>query len=131
MSTTSTDIEHLRLLSIFHYIVAGLTALFSLFPLIHLAIGIGLISGALDEQSGEAEVVGWVFVVFAILWIACGFALATCIAFAGKCLKLRRNYRFCFVVACVSCVFMPIGTILGVFTILVLSRPSVKSAFGA
>jgi hypothetical protein len=34
-------------------------------------------------------------------------------------------------VACVSCVFMPIGTILGVFTILVLSRPSVKSAFGA
>ena len=33
------DEEHLRLLSIFHYVVAGLGALFSLFPLIYTAMG--------------------------------------------------------------------------------------------
>src|SRR5947207_1900012 len=33
------DSEHLRLLAIFHYVVAGLAALFSLFPLIYTTIG--------------------------------------------------------------------------------------------
>jgi len=34
------DLEHLRLLSIFHYIVAAITALLSSFPLIHVTIGL-------------------------------------------------------------------------------------------
>ncbi len=33
------ETEHLRLLAIFHYVVAGLAALFSLFPLIYTMIG--------------------------------------------------------------------------------------------
>jgi hypothetical protein len=35
----SRDEEHLRLLSIFHYVVVGLGALFSLFPLLYTALG--------------------------------------------------------------------------------------------
>ena len=34
------DIEHLRLLSIFHYVVAGIGALVSCFPVFHLAFGL-------------------------------------------------------------------------------------------
>jgi len=30
----------------------------------------------------------------------------------------------------VECMFMPFGTVLGVFTIIVLMRPSVKEIFG-
>ncbi len=33
------DAEHLRLLSIFHYIVAGLAAFFSFFPLFYMTVG--------------------------------------------------------------------------------------------
>jgi hypothetical protein len=33
------DTEHLRLLAIFHYVVGGLVALFSFFPLIYTTIG--------------------------------------------------------------------------------------------
>jgi len=36
---------------------------------------------------------------------------------------------FCFVVACIECLFMPFGTVLGAFTIIVLMRPSVKNLF--
>ena len=36
---------------------------------------------------------------------------------------------FCFVIACLACMQMPLGTILGVFTIIVLARPSVKEMF--
>ena len=32
------DEEHLRILSIFHYVVAGIVALFSLFPVIHRGV---------------------------------------------------------------------------------------------
>jgi len=35
------DAEHLRLLPIFHYIVGGLAALFSLFPLLYTTVGAG------------------------------------------------------------------------------------------
>lgn len=36
---------------------------------------------------------------------------------------------FVFVMACVQCANVPFGTALGVFTILVLQRPSVKALF--
>jgi hypothetical protein len=32
--------------------------------------------------------------------------------------------------ACILCLFTPLGTILGVFTIIVLSRQSVKELYG-
>jgi len=35
------------------------------------------------------------------------------------------------VMACVECLFIPFGTILGVFTIIVLLRESVKALFAA
>jgi hypothetical protein len=36
---------------------------------------------------------------------------------------------FCIVAACIACLQQPFGTILGVFSIIVLMRPSVKTAF--
>ena len=33
------DNEHLRLLAVFHYVVSGLAALFSLFPLLYCGMG--------------------------------------------------------------------------------------------
>jgi hypothetical protein len=48
----------------------------------------------------------------------------------GPHLGRRRGHAFCFVVACLACLFMPFGTVLGAFTIIVLSRPSVKARFG-
>ena len=36
---------------------------------------------------------------------------------------------FCSVVACVEYFFVPLGTVLGVFTILMLNRQSVKELF--
>src|SRR6266496_1341209 len=88
------DREHLRLLAIFHYIVGGLAALFSFFPLLYTTVG------------------------------------AICILIAGRSLAKHTRYWFAFVMACIECLFIPFGTILGVFTIIVLSRESVKTLFG-
>ena len=42
---------------------------------------------------------------------------------------LQRRYLLCMIVAGLACLFTPIGTILGVFTLVVLLRPQVKAAF--
>ena len=51
--TVRQDEEHLRLLSIFHYVVAGLAGLFALFPPIHLLVGLALLTGALGADTDE------------------------------------------------------------------------------
>lgn len=73
---------------------------------------------------------GWFFVIFAATWIVCGLTFAICLFLAGRYLDQRRRYLFCLVMAGLACMFMPFGTVLGVFTILVLVRPSVKELFG-
>jgi hypothetical protein len=59
-----------------------------------------------------------------------GLTMAILILINGRCLAQRKHYTFCQVMSGVECLFMPLGTILGVFTLVVLSRPSVKPLFG-
>jgi len=130
------DTEHLRLLSIFHYVVAGLAALFSLFPLLYTTIGTIFIFAARHgtPKPGEElppEFLGWIFVGVCLFLFLLGIAMAICILIAGRCLSRRRRYSFALVMACVECLFIPFGTILGVFTIITLSRESVKELFAA
>jgi hypothetical protein len=127
------DEEHLRLLSIFHYVVAGLAGLFACFPIIHLIVGLVFIfaSNHLPANGQQPPAfIGWIFVIFACAFILLGWTIAVLILTAGRFLAGRRHYQFCFVMACIECLFMPFGTVLGVFTILVLSRETVKPLFG-
>ena len=130
------DTERLRLLAIFHYVV-GLAALFSLFPLLYMAVGGVFIFAArhpapAGPKPGEElppEFLGWIFIVLGSLLFLLGIAMAICILIAGRCLSRHRCYPFALVMACIECLFIPFGTILGVFTIIVLSRESVKALF--
>ncbi|HWM90831.1 MAG TPA: hypothetical protein VN493_08700 [Thermoanaerobaculia bacterium] len=126
------DLDHLKLLSIFHYVLAVVVGLFACLPLLHVFLGISMAFGTLDgTDPGDAfsMMMGWFIAVFAAGFVVAGWALAVCLALAGSYLARRVRYNFCLVVAAVSCVFMPLGTALGIFTILVLMRPSVKALF--
>ncbi len=128
------DAEHLRLLSIFHYVVAALAGLFALLPLLYAAMGWFLVylaphNHAHPGREGPPEVIGWIFMAFGCAFFLVGLAVALCILLSGRALARRNHYWFVFVVACIECLFMPFGTILGVFTLIVLSRESVKMLF--
>jgi hypothetical protein len=128
------DQEHLQLLAIFHYVVAGLAALFSFFPLLYTIIGTIFIFAARNgtAKSSEGlppEFLGWIFAVIGSGLFLLGLAIAICILIAGRSLALRKRYSFAMVMACIECIFIPFGTILGVFTIVVLSRESVRGLF--
>ena len=126
---TPQEEQHLQLLAIFHYIVGGLTAFLACFPLIHLTIGLVMVFGGFSSNQAPPAFVGWLFIILGGGFFLVGQSLAICIIIAGRFLAQRRRYPFVFVVACCECLFMPFGTVLGVFTIVVLSRESVKSAF--
>jgi len=130
----STDEGHLRLLSIFHYIVGGLAALFSFFPLLYGAFGGFMLYAASHPQMQQGEpppaALGWFFIGVGALFFLIGEAMSVCIALSGRFIARRRRYWFAFVMACIECLFFPFGIILGVFTIIVLSRATVKQLFG-
>ena len=161
--------EHLRLLSIFHYVVGGLGFVFSLFPVFHLVFGIVMMVAPVEGQSqgmsdtvthtaeqsdfeipepplepydtppddptpvSEAtmmRVMGGIFTAAAALIMLCGFALSLAIIVAGRRLAAHRSHTYCLVIAAIECLFMPLGTVLGVFTIIVLVRPEAREFFG-
>jgi hypothetical protein len=127
------DSEHLQLLAIFHYVVAGVAALCSFFPLLYSVMGGFLLYAAQHPGSNNQEpppaFLGWIFIVLGAVFFLAGVTMAICILIAGRCLSRRKRYSFALVIACIECLFVPFGTILGVFTIVALSRESVKALF--
>jgi hypothetical protein len=101
----------------------------TLIPLAQLLLGLGMATGSFDKEP-VAQVMGCFFVAIAGTGLLLGLGLAICLVLAGRALLERKHYTFCLVMACVSCMFMPFGTVLGVFSLLVLLRPSVKELFG-
>ncbi|HEU0264174.1 MAG TPA: hypothetical protein VFR01_00445, partial [Geobacterales bacterium] len=122
-----------RLLSLFHYIVAGVTALFACFPGLYVFLGIMMLLAPPSSGDGEmvAAVMGWIFICIGAIFMIAGWALATCMALSGRFLAQRKKRTFSLVVAAISCLFVPFGTILGVFTIIVIMRPSVQELYVA
>ncbi len=144
------DAEHLSALSIGHYIMAGLSAL-SAIPLVayafagaklaeqltnEMALTMGDISGqaGVDPLAGAPMEMMEDLGTLMITMTALGFLLAvvTAIGFFLVGLKLRQRqwWTFCYLSGWGECLLFPFGTILGVFTIIVLSRPTVKRSFG-
>lgn len=126
------DAEHLKLLSLFHYIRGGLTAAFSCFALIYVIMGAvfaGTSVFARNSNNAPPAFVGVLlfFIGSAVILVAWTWAAA--VIYAGRCLSQRKNRTYCMVIAGISCLFMPYGTILGVFTLIVLQRPTVKQMF--
>lgn len=135
---SAQDADHLRMLAIAHYVVGGLIALFSLIFILHIVIGIAALTGSLPMKSGgepsslaEQQLMGWVFTILGCVMVFGGVTLGAIVAYAGRCLARRRRHLLCLIVAGLACLVAPIGTALGVLSLITLLRPQVKAAFDA
>ncbi len=125
------DEDQLKLLSIFHYILGGLAILGSLFMVAYLIFLSAMLHSAQFSKGGPPpEIFGWFMGIFMAIPIILGLVFAALLFFTGSFLARRSHYTFCFVIACAECIWMPFGTVLGIFTIITLSRESVKQLFG-
>src|SRR5262245_43162781 len=123
---------HRRPLPIGHYVLAGLVALLALFPIAYLTAGVAMVTGRVSGPPAPVDltIFGWMFILIASTIITTGLLLAGCLAAAGRCLARRAHRTFCLATAALACLLMPFGTALGVLTIVVLRRHSVKRMFG-
>ena len=124
--------QRLKTLAIFHYIAAGLWGLGLLLGVIIGLVLVGMLGG---QTRGNNE--GIRFATFDNLLsviIVCiellEVVLPPVLLFvAGRNLAKHRGLVFVQVVAILELLFFPLGTILGVFTLMALSRPAVKALF--
>ncbi len=130
------DEQYLKILAIFHFVIGGIAGLFACFPIIHFVMGIFMIVLSLAPGAVEGDMpffpagmAGIMFTVIAGLVMALGWAFALSLILAGFGLLRKRWYTFCLVMAGVACTFMPFGTVLGVFTLILLLKPEVKEMF--
>ncbi len=72
---------------------------------------------------------GWLFIITGSVFILIGQAIAILTILCGHFINKRKYYLFVFIVGCIECAFFPFGTVLGVFTIILLSKPKVKELF--
>jgi hypothetical protein len=125
------DLSHLKVLSICFYVKAGLTAITALFFSIYIFAGAFFMAADIPRKAGDPppELLGGIFVGFGLVLMLIFFALAFLAFWAGRSLSKHKNYTFCIVIGALVCLSMPLGTILGIFTIIVLMRDSVKAIF--
>lgn len=126
--------KHLDYLKIGHYVLGGIGVLFACFPLLHVAMGLAFISGSFDATGSNGasppNEFGWIFVIMGGLFFLMGQACAIGTILSGRFIGKRKNYLFSFILACILCVAFPFGTVLGVFTIVILSKEPVKNLYG-
>ncbi|MBV8585108.1 MAG: hypothetical protein JO308_02380 [Verrucomicrobia bacterium] len=125
------DISQLRLLSIFNYIFAGLWILGGL-----LFGGMYIVSGmfAANAQTTEdstisAATLGGIFTVVGIVVAVIFIIIGILCWMAGNSLRKHKGYGFSFVIAILHLFNFPLGTALGIFSLVVLNRPTVKALF--
>jgi hypothetical protein len=118
------DREQLGLLAIFYYVLAGISVLVGCFPVIHLTVGLLFLGGAVSLQGDAPDRAPAALIGGFLSWTQ-----ALLLYLTGRNLQNCRNHLFCLIIAGIACLNFPLGTILGVFTIIVLQRESVRAKF--
>src|SRR5215813_4336815 len=117
------DEEHLRLLSIAHYIDGGLCIAFASIFIFHFVF---LLLGALHPEmfsapghtkNGPPDGMMQAFAVFVGLLIVAGWTFGGLTIYVGRCIRQRTHRTLTLIVGCVNLLFIPIGTMLGVCTL--------------
>lgn len=129
------DNEHLRVLSICYFVSAGMNVFFSLFGLLYAFMGLVLTAAASQTTSQPNQpppaFVALFFGAFGFGIFSIMVVLAVLKFITAQRLKQRRSRTLCMIVAGLTCLGIPVGTALGVFTFVVLSRPSIVREFDA
>lgn len=124
--------ENLRTLAILHRVYAGFLAATSCCLIGYLAFILGMLglASSSSKTSGPPPAVFGVFI--AGMW---GFVFAGLIVvvilnlLCANWIRDRRNWAGVVIVSGINCLNMPVGAALGVFTLIVVNRPTVRPTF--
>jgi hypothetical protein len=126
------DREHLKLLAIFYYVEGAFTIFFSSIGFVHFGFGMAILLNPevfTDHGEPAPPFVGYLLAILGGTFIAVGWTIGGLTIFAARCIQRRKRWLFTLVMAGVNCMFFFCGTVLGVCTIVVLSRESVRNLY--
>jgi hypothetical protein len=128
------DGEHIKLLAIFHFVVAGLALLGEVFLALHFLIMRMVFTNPelWKSQANNApppEVFFYMMIMFYCVFGVIFLTVSVLNLLSGLFLRRRKNRIFSLVVGGLNCVQIPFGTVLGVFTLIVLMRSSVRDSY--
>ena len=123
------DIEHLRLLSIFHYVIGGLKCLGFCAGGMYACFGFML--AMIPHKIGEPSPIffGAFFALLGLLIGLVSLTLGILTIISGRLMRKRRCRIFSIVIGAINCMSLPFGTVLGIFTLIVLMRDSVRRLY--
>jgi hypothetical protein len=124
----STDRQYLDLLSLFNYVLGGIHLSLLIMSLSYFFQAWRFASRYDSEQTRYAVPfsVGSLFLSYGLVVLFVGLAYSLLTLASGRCLKRRKDYGLSFTVACLQCISIPFGTVLGIVTINILLRDSVR-----
>jgi hypothetical protein len=145
------DSDHLKLLTIFHRIYGILHFAVAFVGLVYIILGADAYQ---ESRQGPRIIVSWnqsntdqfgvpepsfrqarpprvgiAFMLIGAFTFLSSFAVGAASLFAAIWFQDRRNWVGAIVVSVINCFNVPIGTILGVFALVVLMRVTVKALF--
>ena len=123
------DNEHLRLLRIGFFISAAQTAIFIPFGLLYAGMGLMFSQLPTGASPPPPAFVSWFMGLFGAAFAGFAAVAATLKLLTAIRLKERRSRVMCLIAAGLSCMEMPYGTVLGIWTFMVLGRSSVRRQF--
>jgi hypothetical protein len=121
------DVSQLSALAICHFVYGGLLVFGGFFGLVYAVLGMAIVHS--PPRGPNAASIGYVFIYVGAFISLLVWTKAAAVIYSGVCLRRRRSMLYSFVIGCVSLIGIPFGTALGIFTIIVLSRPSVKALY--
>jgi hypothetical protein len=133
----NSDREFLKWLSIFHYVLGGIQAFTSIATVLYIIWSFNFLSTMNSDlyqyDPGQDTTLAMEpykpYLFFMSLIVLLGFVYSICLIVSGNFLAKRKGYWFSFVVACIECVSIPLGTILGIITLIVLLKDSVRTLY--
>jgi hypothetical protein len=140
MTTSVTEADrnrnHLELLSVFTWVMAGMHLMGCLAGGVHIGLAIFLprffasLPPSKDPPPPEVlEMLAGFFAVMGVIVILLSTLVAVLTAWSAYSIHQRRNRVWVLVVGAFHLLSMPFGTALGVYTIIVMTRPGVKAWF--
>jgi hypothetical protein len=131
LSTMNKDLDHLKLLGVLHTIWGILAIVFGLiFGIIYIGIGVATAASpnTATDTGMSAGAFGGIFIGLGIGFLVAAVIYGILMLLAGGKLRKQRGHGFCFFVGILDLLGFP-SIILGIFTLMVLSRPTVKELF--
>jgi hypothetical protein len=120
------DIDHLKLLGLFHLIWGVLSILFGLvFGLFYIGFGASNVEITGNLSSGAAH---QLFIIIGVVVLVLSAIYGIMMIMAGGMFRKQRGYGFCFFISILDLFGFP-SLVLGIFALMVLVRPTVKDLF--